>query len=365
VPLHIRLLPISGYTQVAGATPRQMGLIALGGVASLLVVGAILVGSAAFWARQSTFANEPALIGWVRADSPTRRDGLLLGDRILDIDGQSVATWGDLPRAVQPATGTPMRIRVKRGSSTTDLVMQDPPSFRYDVAPPLPPRIARVGRGTPASAAGVRPGDLITMADDRAVVNRLEGEELLLAGHVQRLTIRPALPGSPDILLPVSTVSLRELGLVMEGYAQGRMPAGEAMAKTWNMCTALPRELLSGARAKKRSRGGASSLWKALTWRTPSPDNGLRSLYSPLPFAPPAGVAAWVGYLAIVLGLLNCLPLSTMAGGAMLRGLLWGRIPEKRLAAVEKAIESVFAVLLVVLLVLLTVRDCTAMRSAR
>jgi regulator of sigma E protease len=47
-------------------------------------------------------------------DGPALQAGLKVGDRIVDIDGQSVKTWNDVVEGISPNPGKPLRITVER-----------------------------------------------------------------------------------------------------------------------------------------------------------------------------------------------------------------------------------------------------------
>ncbi|HLN90849.1 MAG TPA: site-2 protease family protein, partial [Patescibacteria group bacterium] len=128
-------VPLGGYVKLVGESegeevpPEQlarsfqqkpvwvkMAIVAAGPLGNL--VFAVLV----FWIV--FLGGVPSLttrIGDIAPDTPAARAGLLKGDVVLRIDGETVATWEDLAAKIRAGSaGRPLRITVKRdGSETT------------------------------------------------------------------------------------------------------------------------------------------------------------------------------------------------------------------------------------------------------
>ena len=65
-------------------------------------------------------SNPPAVLGEVLEDKPAALAGIRPGDRVLSINGVSLARWEELPQLIQTeaAKGQPLDIRVQRGDET-------------------------------------------------------------------------------------------------------------------------------------------------------------------------------------------------------------------------------------------------------
>lgn len=66
----------------------------------------------------------PPVIGKVVAGGPGAQAGLLVGDRVLTIDGDTIKNWGDFVSKVRDAAGRSLRLEVLRGTTnaTVDVV---------------------------------------------------------------------------------------------------------------------------------------------------------------------------------------------------------------------------------------------------
>jgi len=125
---------------------------------------------------------------------PALASGLRAGDVILALDGAPVATPSDLEDLLHPSPEAPHRLRVSRGGRIEELSMD-----AAVLAPPAaPPRIVDRGLGlgdeaeglliqtvapeTPASRAGLRPGDRLLRVDHE-LPRSLAALRRLLAGE--------------------------------------------------------------------------------------------------------------------------------------------------------------------------------------
>lgn len=137
------------------------------------------------------------LIGVIDPGSPAARSGLRTGDLIISVHGQAVRNWGDVQRSLgkiprrtslayfrgTEVPGLPQIQLLAPGFA--DLVPRPPdsaPELRtYTGLEHAEMFIAHVDAGSPADAAGLKPGDLIVALDDKPVLHWMDLEQRLQA----------------------------------------------------------------------------------------------------------------------------------------------------------------------------------------
>lgn len=65
----------------------------------------------------------PPVLGSVKPDSPAARAGLQVGDRVLEVDGDSVGTWGELARRIRASDGRQLELAVDRLGRVADFLV--------------------------------------------------------------------------------------------------------------------------------------------------------------------------------------------------------------------------------------------------
>ncbi len=119
-------------------------IVAAGPAANILV--AITIFAAFNLAYGKLYA--PAVIGEFAAKSPAQAAGLLVGDRIIAIDGQKVSEFTDISEMVRPYPGRRVALHVGRGLREFDSVVQLEDHLERD----------RFGNETHLGLLGVRSG---------------------------------------------------------------------------------------------------------------------------------------------------------------------------------------------------------------
>jgi regulator of sigma E protease len=277
----------------------------------------------------------PATVGKVTEGSPAAAAGLRTGDTIVAVNGEPIAYWEDLDRAITGSAGKPLELRVRRDAaertvSATPRVRTVPdPIFRepretWDIGagPQLAPQISSVAPGSPAERAGLKPGDVVTAVAAQPVYTP---EDL-----VEAIRTRPgqAFPITLDRDGKTQTVSVvpdavkektpdgqeREVGRIQAGIATKAvrfepynpiLALGYGTAKTWDM-TVLT----------------VKGLWKLVSRQIDSSNIG-----GPIQIATEAGkqakdgmasLALFTAIISVNLAVLNLLPVPMLDGGHLL-----------------------------------------------
>jgi regulator of sigma E protease len=250
--------------------------------------------------------------------------GIPVGARITAVGGEPVENWNEVVRELRAARAGPLTLEFEQASPVTIQVPADETSRQtlfLALEPFIEPVIGEVMPGTPAAAAGLRPGDRVVTAAGEPVES-----------WSQFVTIIRAHPGTPlgiEILrgqerLPLEIVPdvERDLDEEMRRVAIGRIGA------------AAETEIV------RRSLGPVESLERGarVTWGTSVMIVGLlgdlftgqaspRTLGGPLAIGQVSGQAAragmemflhWMALLSINLAVLNLLPIPVLDGGQLL-----------------------------------------------
>lgn len=166
-----------------------------------------------------THAPFVPLIGVIDRQSPAALAGMRTGDLVISVDGQAVRNWSDVQRQLGRSArrtsmvyfrgtelpGVPQLQLLSAGFA--DLVPDtqvDPRLNRrtYTGLEHAEMFVAHVDAGSPAEAAGLRPGDLVTALDDKPVVHWFDLDQRLQAdpNRAFKLTWKRAVAGNIETM---------------------------------------------------------------------------------------------------------------------------------------------------------------------
>jgi len=220
----ISALPLGGYVRMAGdnaseertgapdeflAKPRWNRVIILLAGPAMNILTAVVIFAFYFGgvSQQPTYYSQPVLVGGVNAGSAAERAGIQIGDRLININGVENPNWD---RAVFEAgftiPGNEVPVTIDRGGQVipTEVVssMDGFDMFGYPVDPVV---VRAITPGSPASRAGLKPGDQITSFDGESIqslyqlmqVLKRGGDRpgelgILRAGHPMQFPIHPS-----------------------------------------------------------------------------------------------------------------------------------------------------------------------------
>ncbi len=382
----LSLIPMGGYVKMVGEeNPLEGG----GSVASdptrafatkplwarFLIVfagpGMNFVLAAVIFAAVFATVGRPvwsAVVGRVSEGGPAATAGLRSGDRVVRVNSTTVATWEDLERAIASSDGRPLSVVIVRDGvektlsvSPRRLAVPDPvfkePKDVWDIGagPKLSPQIAAVTQGSPAEAAGLKPGDVVISVDgdpafavedvQRAIEKRpgrtfdlvveRDGRALTLSATARRDLSRT--PGGGE-------VAVGRIGVVIATKIERTEPYGPVDA-AWQ----------GGARTWDLTVLTVKGLWKILSRQIEASNIG-----GPIQIASEAGrqakeglgsLALFTAIISVNLAVLNLLPVPMLDGGHLLFFLIEAVLGRPLSLKKREAAQQLGFVLLMLLMV--------------
>jgi len=203
----VSLFPLGGYVKMMGDDPyseippelaarafstqalyKRFAIVAAGPLANLLLAYVLFM--VVFWVGQPQISSQ---VGSVQTKSPTWNAGLRSGDRLLSLNGETVATWQEVENWLKNRDGQTVQAVVQRRDSTLNLNLpvervKSKNAFGEEEwvgglkgASPSP-IAAAVGISNPqsmAAQAGLQTGDLITQVEGVKIASFDDLKEVL------------------------------------------------------------------------------------------------------------------------------------------------------------------------------------------
>jgi regulator of sigma E protease len=183
----IAAIPLGGYVKMSGENPmdERTGdpaefmshsrwhrfLIAIAGP-TMNILLAIFLLTTVYMVHYEypVFLDKPAVIEYVKNDSPAARAGLQAGDRIAKIDGIENPTWEQVQPREWLSPNQPLAVTVQRGDQIFQKTIVPQAITTSEIGsagwfPEQPVIVQQVESNTPAAAAGIKQGDRIVALD--------------------------------------------------------------------------------------------------------------------------------------------------------------------------------------------------------
>jgi regulator of sigma E protease len=355
----ISVLPLGGYVKMLGeqeaADPNPLlrsqsfahkplyqraAIVAAGPLFNFLL--AILLYWTLFLGGVSGLAP---VIGEVTADSSSARAGLQAGEEILAVDGRPTPTWQDVRLALLERLGETGNIEFRLRNIDNDAQRQvavpisswlgdtDAPDLLGDLGLTpyhfvVEPRLEEVLPDSPAAAAGLQAGDLITASAGTEVRNWSAWLEIVRSHPRQAFTVeflRDGLLYETELLPGVRLDDAGQPQLDVEGREQGYIGASVVIPElpAW-MSRTQDYSLFGAAVEALRETWRNSSFVLDSMGKMLSGNISVKNLSGPITIAQVAGATAssgleyFVGFLALLsisLAVLNLLPIPVLDGG--------------------------------------------------
>jgi regulator of sigma E protease len=333
---------------------RRMLTVLAGPVANFLLTIAVFAGIA-FWQGVPT---ERPTIGSIAA-LPGVEQPLAPGDVVLAVNGAPAGSFDDVYRAAldMPEPG-PMRFTVERGGERLEL--EAPFAF--------PPLVQGVEPLSPASRAGLRPGDVILAADGHELAAFADLREVVLASEGRIVPLRVWRDGT-ELTLEI-TPAERDTDDGDGGFER-RVMIGVAGDPLYTPATVTPAPWTALAHGAERMAAIVVQSLNGIR-HIVTGSIGAENLQGPIGIAQISGetasqgllnFVALIGVISTAIGLLNLFPIPVLDGGhfvAFLIEAVRGRPPSQ--AAMQIAM-SIGLGLILLLMVFATYNDIMRMVS--
>jgi regulator of sigma E protease len=187
----INAIPLGGYVKMSGENPMDQRtddpreflnhsrwhrfLIAIAGPTMNILLAIVLLTTVYMVHYEyPVFLDKPAVIQWVRKDSPAAKAGLQAGDRIVKVENIENPTWDQVEQREWMSPNQPLAVMIQRGDQTFDktVVPKAVTSSEIGSAGWFPESDVVIGRlepNLPAAKAGMKEDDRIVSMDGQPV----------------------------------------------------------------------------------------------------------------------------------------------------------------------------------------------------
>jgi regulator of sigma E protease len=376
----ISAIPLGGYVKMSGENPmdERTGdpaefmshsrwhrfLIAIAGPSmNILLAIFLLTGVYMVHYEYPVYLDKPAVIEYIKTDSPAARAGLQPGDRISGVDGIANPTWEQLQPREWLSPNQPLTVTIQRGDQTFQktIVPQAVTTSEIGSAgwyPEQPVIVDQIEANTPAAAAGIKQGDRIIAMDGtpllaiEAMIDRLQQTKdkpvdltVLRDGQTLSFHLSPVLSSTEDPKL--------------KRYRLGFLNKRDTKVTTLPFAEALNLSL----QENKKYSLLILELAKKIAQRKVS----LRAVSGPIGIAQDAGYAAqqkgWTPLLELTagislnLGIMNLLPIPILDGGVILFLLIEGLMRRDVSLRIKERVYQAAFVFLVLFAVMVIYND--------
>lgn len=169
------------------AHPAKRIAIAFAGPFANLIFAVVAYAMvSAFGYQFRTWENRviPAWLFDAQAGSPAQNAGLLIGDRIVSLDGVPIETYSDIQQYVSTRPEERILVRIDRDGTLVEATLEPTldkktGSGKIGIYPYIPLVVGSIKPGSAADTADLRVGDVIRSVDGKEVTHYLEFEQAL------------------------------------------------------------------------------------------------------------------------------------------------------------------------------------------
>jgi regulator of sigma E protease len=347
--------------------PWKRIVVCLAGPAGNIVLAVILA-----WivflapARPEKDTELGTRVGSVETNSSAYAAGLRVGDRIIAVNGEKVASWSEFQvETYFRNASNQVSLTVTSADGERTLVI---PTTKTDMGVHVVAGVTRgsgymvreVLEGSPARAGGMQPGDMVKSVDGRPVGNRSQFSAAVSEFRDRQVTVGVERAGKP-VELQITPRYNAEHDLVMVGvkgdefergvpmWMEHREPVAQIRADASSIFRILKALFTRGERGKAWNGLGGPILIVATLW-VAIQESFINAI-------------AFLRFLNVNLAVLNLLPLPVLDGGHIVF-FLWEAITRRRVhPKVVHYVTNAMAALLIGVFVIICSRDVVRMNK--
>jgi regulator of sigma E protease len=278
---------------------------------------------------------------YVEPDSALAQAGLLADDVIETVNGANFSTYDDFLAQIHAANGEPVNLTVRRVDVEEPITLTVRENLEGSAQSEPHPLIRGVAESSPASRAGLQPGDLVVAFNGEPIATYEELQALTREHVEQRVTLTlwragevlevsltpranpPQGQGSMGILIGAAAIA-PEAGLAIEDGLPQRIlqpqPLGTAVqysfnriSEVFNTIFSIPGDIIRGTAQPESLR---------LTSPLGISQVGSVFLQESIQQDQPTIILEFIALISIALGLTNLLPIPALDGGRIIFVLL-------------------------------------------
>lgn len=393
----ISAIPLGGYVKMVGEEPgadidpakiplsfthkpvlKRLLIVAAGPCFNLFLAVIIFFG---FFQIYGLTLLKP-VVHSVRDGSPAQAAGLKPGDLITAIDNRKVESWDDIESHLRSNQGQPVHLSARRAAETLSATLIPEMETHYDffggaekkydigISPVrvLRPIVGSVKENTPASRAGLEPGDLITAINGVSVktwnemsqiISNSEGAVLTLS--VERGDSRLALDIFPELVPEKDAVTGEKKNRYMIGIAASSLLAEDDLfTRRLNPVQAFSHSLDKTYQIVELTFLVIVKIFQG--------DVSTKTLGGPIMIAQMAGdqarkglddLISFIALVSINLAILNFLPIPVLDGGHLLFFLIEAVIGRPLNVKVREVAQQAGMFVLILLMMFVFYNDIT------
>lgn len=336
----VSAIPLGGYVKMSGENPMdertgdpaeflshprwQRFIVALAGPAMNIMLAVVLL-TVVYMVRyeRAWFADKPAVVGWVLADSPAAKAGIEEGDRIVRIDGIENPTWEQVEPKVALSPNQPLSLTILHAGQLLEKTVT-PQAIGVEqygslgCVPDQPNVITELEPGMPAEKAGLKAGDVIVAVDGQPV--RAIAQMINMLQKTKETPVELTARRGSQLL----TFKMTPVATKIEGLGETRYRVGFSSEPSITSRLSFPMAFNKSLEANKRSSFLILELLQKMVQRKVS----MRTVEGPIGISTAVGRAVredgWMPLLGITaaislnLGIFNLLPIPILDGGVIL-----------------------------------------------